>query len=85
MSIYKNVILDYGDITPVTNDDSGILKSDIVDSSTLTKTEYTILSDNDLFLFIFERDETLIESEKPIIELNIIRPAIVESGTLWQI
>lgn len=85
MSIYKNVILDHGDMAPAQTDDSGILKSNIVDSSTLTKTEYTILSDNDLFLFTFERDETLIESEKPIIELNIIRPAIVESGTLWQI
>ena len=73
MSIYKNVI------------NSGILKRSMVDSSTLTKTEYTILSDNDLFLFTFERDDTLLESEKPIIELNIIRPAIVESGTLWQI
>lgn len=72
-------------MAPAQTDDSGILKSNMVDSSTLTKTEYTILSDNDLFLFIFERDETLIESEKPIIELNIIRPAIVESGTLWQI
>ena len=57
----------------------------MVGSSALTKAEYTILSDNDLYLFIFERDETLIESEKPIIELNIIRPAVVESGTLWQI
>ena len=85
MSIYKNVILDSGDMAPAQTDDSGILKSSMVGSSTLTKTEYTILSDNDLFLFIFERDETLIESEKPIIELNIIRPAIVESGTLWQI
>ena len=85
MSIYKNVILDRGDMAPVQTDDSGILKSGIVDGSTLTKTEYTILSDNDLFLFAFERDDTLIESEKPIIELNIIRPAIVESGTLWQI
>ena len=72
-------------MAPAKTDDSGILKSNMVDSSTLTKTEYTILSDNDLFLFTFERDETLIESEKPIIELNIIRPAIVESGTLWQI
>ena len=72
-------------MAPAQTDDSGILKSNMVDSSTLTKTEYTILSDNDLFLFIFERNETLIESEKPIIELNIIRPAIVESGTLWQI
>lgn len=85
MSIYKNVILDHGDMAPAKTDDSGILKSNMVDSSTLTKTEYTILSDNDLFLFAFERDETLIESEKPIIELNIIRPAVVESGTLWQI
>ena len=57
----------------------------MVDSSALTKAEYTILSDDDLFLFIFERDETLIESEEPIIELNIIRPGVVESGTLWQI
>ena len=73
MSIYKNVI------------NSGILKRSMVDSSTLTKTEYTILSDNDMFLFVFEKDDTLLESEKPIIELNIIRPAIVESGTLWQI
>ena len=72
-------------MAPAQTDDSGILKSNMVDSSTLTKAEYTILSDNDLFIFTFERDETLIESEKPIIELNIIRPAIVESGTLWQI
>ena len=57
---------------------------DMVGSSALTKAEYTILSDNDLYLFIFERDETLIEAEEPIIELNIIRPAVVESGTLWQ-
>ena len=72
-------------MAPAQTDDSGILKSNMVDSSTLTKTEYTILSDNDLFIFTFERDDTLLESEKPIIELNIIRPAIVESGTLWQI
>ena len=61
-----------------------MLKRDMVGSSALTKAEYTILSDNDLYLFIFERDETLIEAEEPIIELNVIRPAIVESGTLWQ-
>ena len=85
MSIYKNVIQDHGDLAPAQTDASGMLKRDMVGSSTLTKAEYTILSDNDLYLFIFERDETLIESEKPIIELNIIRPAVVESGTLWQI
>ena len=85
MSIYKNVIQDHGDLASAQTDASGMLKMDMVGSSTLTKAEYTILSDNDLFLFIFERDETLIESEKPIVELNIIRPAVVESGTLWQI
>lgn len=85
MSIYKNVIQDHGDLASAQTDASGILKNSMVDSSTLTKAEYTILSDDDLFLFIFERDETLIESEEPIIELNIIRPAVVESGTLWQI
>ena len=82
MPIYKRTVVDNGGLSPVTPEDNRVLIRVSVDGSLLEKTEYTLLSSKLDFIFIFEKNETLLEAERPIMDNKILKRSYIESGVL---
>jgi len=82
MPIYKPTIVDNGGLSPIIPDDNRVLIKVSVESSLLEKTEYTLLSSKLDFIFIFEKNETLLEAERPMVDNKILKRSYIESGVL---
>lgn len=85
MNIYKRYTPDTGELSGATPDDSGVLLRTIIDGSPFEMTEYSLLAVTDDSIIEFEIDDTLLESERHIMDIKNMIPSIIESGTFWKI
>ena len=83
MNIYKRYTPDTSELSGVTPDDSGVFLRNIIDSSPFEMTEYSILAVTDDSIIEFEMDDTLLESERQIIDNKQLIRATINKGILW--
>ena len=72
-----------GELSEATQDGSSVLLRTIIDSSPFEITEYSILAVTDDFIIEFEMDDTLLESERQIIDNKQLIRATIDKGILW--
>ena len=83
MNIYKRYTPDTGELSEVAPDDSGVLLRTIIDSSPFEMTECSLLAVTDDFIIEFEIDDTLLESERQIIDNKQLIRATIDKGIIW--